>query len=370
MLFRSPGVLLQVPADLADARGPGLTGVPVTNAVAAALRTRLIDPRLAAAAAVAAFTGIGVRAAAKRDVPAPPAHHRDLLMVSMGRHRCPAFYTIPAPARPLLDAAIAFTRLARRNPRDIFGEIDQVEVDRAASDAGIILPAYAHPAHQPPWHTRCIAWILGTPLHGILATARSAPDPDALEQDVLQRVAHMLHLPPATPIADTTAAAALHDGLSALMTHYYMSPPTRDRPHRLAQMATHFDFLLHRAGHTAHCPLYGCWLESTHRSGSAPHTMTEPAPEYADELTPSPAYAAILLAQAHAEAGRSLPKIGAHQGSVLSASLQPDLTFALGLPKPVDAPHGRPVDAVNHRGDERPGCPRGPHQVPESMELA
>ncbi|MCZ0991760.1 hypothetical protein O1M54_50715 [Streptomyces diastatochromogenes] len=171
--FLSQALLLNVPDDLAEHGGPGITTVPITPRVAHTLTSELPNPLRAAAVAALLFTGTAqpllsmtqlasidertTRLAIDRDsrinvgVPPGPRH----------------MYAIPPRARPLLAAALEFRR---RTPRtadhlglfaNCFGTSERF--DHLIRDTSVHVPAVVHPHPADDWHTAARCWHLNTP---------------------------------------------------------------------------------------------------------------------------------------------------------------------------------------------------------------
>jgi hypothetical protein len=157
------GVLLQVPAELARACGPGLTGPCVTEQLAGTIRQRLAHPRLAAALAIAAIAGRPAASITQRPIPLPPGHHGNLIEIATGGSR--AVYSVPGPAQPLIDAAAHYCRLRPRDEPHLLAGVSAAQVQRAAEAVGVVLPSSTDCDHRDPWHAMSAAWIVGDPVH-------------------------------------------------------------------------------------------------------------------------------------------------------------------------------------------------------------
>jgi len=179
------GVALQVPAALADETGPGLTGTCVTTQVAATIRRRLAHPRLAAAVTLTAVTGRSAQDLTGHEIPLPSAYLSDLINAGTG-YRGRAYYAIPPPARPMIDAAVHFSELRHNDEGHLLAGLDAEQVRRAARSVGIVAALDESAGMQPqprrlPWHTLAAAWIVGGALdhrcraEAALPTNGSAP---------------------------------------------------------------------------------------------------------------------------------------------------------------------------------------------------
>lgn len=158
------GVALQVPAALAVEVGPGLTGTCVTEQTAAAIRRELAHPRLAAAVALTAVTGQPAEDVMGRPIPIPSEHRSDLISAGTGYGESP-YYGILAPAQPLIDAAIHFSKLRHNDEGHLLAGFNAAEVRSAAKSVGVRLQAARAPlARRYPWHTLSAAWIVGEPI--------------------------------------------------------------------------------------------------------------------------------------------------------------------------------------------------------------
>ncbi|MEU7046725.1 hypothetical protein AB0A77_37575 [Streptomyces varsoviensis] len=182
--FLSWQLRLDVPDDLTEHGGPGITTVPITPHVAHTLTTNLPNPLRAAAVAALLFTGtaqglLSMTQIASVDEPATRlAIDRDsriyIGMLPGPRHR----YAIPARARPLLTAALAFRR---RTPRtaDHFGLFagcfgTSIRFDHLIRDASLGIPAVTHPHPAEDWHTAARCRHVNVP---VPAAPVSSPEP-------------------------------------------------------------------------------------------------------------------------------------------------------------------------------------------------
>lgn len=159
------GVALQVPPDLARAVGPGLTSTCLTDEAAAQIRQHVAHPPLAAALAISVFTGLSPEKVTAWRVPVPIQERADQVAVPTHGRPSPAIYTVPAPAQPIIDAAISYGRL-RPSGRPLLhdGPVPAAHLHYAAASASIRLPGPEHD-QRAPWHTLAAAWIVGEPLH-------------------------------------------------------------------------------------------------------------------------------------------------------------------------------------------------------------
>ncbi|EKX60918.1 carboxymuconolactone decarboxylase family protein [Streptomyces ipomoeae] len=179
--FLARSVLLNVPDDLTSCAGPGITTVPLTARVVHTITVRLPNPLRAAAVAALMFTGTDksllsmTQIASVDEGGTTMAIDRDS-RINIGEPAGPRhMYAIPPRARPLLRAAVEFRR---RTPRtadnhglfaNCFGTTPRLEA--LIADAGLAIPALAHPHVGDNWHTAARCWHLHTP---------APPVPDAL----------------------------------------------------------------------------------------------------------------------------------------------------------------------------------------------
>ena len=165
--FFSRHLQLDVPDDLIERGGPGITTVPITPHVAHVLATRLPNPLRAAAAAALLFTGTDQVLLSMTQIASVDEHATRLAIdrdsrIYIGMPPGPRhMYAIPHRARPLLAAALTFRR---RTPRttDHFGLFagcfgTPIRFDNLIRDAGLDIPAVTHPHPAQDWHTaaRC-----------------------------------------------------------------------------------------------------------------------------------------------------------------------------------------------------------------------
>ncbi|MFD8111051.1 MULTISPECIES: carboxymuconolactone decarboxylase family protein [Streptomyces griseus group] len=179
--FLARSVLLNVPDDLTSCAGPGITTVPLTARVVHTITVRLPNPLRAAAVAALMFTGTDksllsmTQIASVDEGGTTVAIDRDS-RIHIGEPPGPRhMYAIPPRARPLLHAAVEFRR---RTPRtadkhglfaNCFGTTPRLEA--LIADAGLAIPALAHPHVGDNWHTAARCWHLHTP---------APPVPDAM----------------------------------------------------------------------------------------------------------------------------------------------------------------------------------------------
>ncbi|MFJ8608073.1 hypothetical protein ACIRH0_12855 [Streptomyces sp. NPDC093675] len=165
--FLSRGLVLDIPDDLADYGGPGVTTVPFTPRVARILTTRLPHPLHAAAAAALLFTGTTPALLRLTQLTSIDEHTTRIAVdrdtqIHIGDPPGPRhMYAIPPRARPMIRAALEFRR---RTPKALahfglfatcFGTPDLY--DNLIADMGIGMPAAACNAASRDWHTaaRC-----------------------------------------------------------------------------------------------------------------------------------------------------------------------------------------------------------------------
>ncbi|MFB7091164.1 hypothetical protein [Streptomyces sp. NPDC056296] len=170
--FLSRSVLLNVPDDLTSRAGPGITTVPITPRVVHTITVRLPNPLRAAAIAALLFTGTDTsllsmtQIASVGEAGTTVAIDRDS-RIHIGEPPGPRhMYAVPPRARPLLRAAVEFRR---RTPRtaaghglfaNCFGTTPRFEA--LIADAGLPIPALAHPHSGDDWHTAAHCWHLHT----------------------------------------------------------------------------------------------------------------------------------------------------------------------------------------------------------------
>ena len=167
--FLLHGLLLALPADLDDAGGPGLTGLPFTSELASCVRAGVASPVHAAALAAALFTGLDPAGLAAIPITALSEDGAALILPAKENQRdgAGAFF-VPEPARPLLRAARAFLHL-RGTPagKPLLSAGIGPHAHRVIASAracGLALPVTGHTLAQS-WHVRADAWWVGTALH-------------------------------------------------------------------------------------------------------------------------------------------------------------------------------------------------------------
>ena len=167
--FLLHGLLLALPADLDDAGGPGLTGLPFTCELASRVRAGVASPVHAAALAAALFTGLDPAEIATIPITALSEDGAALILPAKENQRggASAFF-VPGPARPLLRAARAFLHL-RGTPagKPLLSAGIGPHAHRVMASAracGLALPVTGHTLAQS-WHVRADAWWVGTALH-------------------------------------------------------------------------------------------------------------------------------------------------------------------------------------------------------------
>ncbi|MFD7498011.1 hypothetical protein ACFV8T_37665 [Streptomyces sp. NPDC059832] len=161
--FLSRALLLDIPDNLAERGGPGITTVPITPRVAHTLATHLPNPLRAAAVAALLFTGTAPSLLAMTQIASVDENATRLAIdrdsrVHIGMPPGPRhMYAIPPRARPLFTAALQFRR---RTPRtadhlglfaNCFGTPDRF--DCLIRDAGLDIPTARHLHPEEDWHT-------------------------------------------------------------------------------------------------------------------------------------------------------------------------------------------------------------------------
>lgn len=172
--FLARSVLLNVPDDLTSCAGPGITTVPLTARVVHTITVRLPNPLRAAAVASLMFTGTdksllsmtqiasvdegGTTVAIDRDsrinIGEPPGPRH---MYAIPPRPAPA----PCCARPWNSAAAPRTADNHGLFANCFGTTPRLEA--LIADAGLAIPALAHPHVGDNWHTAARCWHLHTP---------------------------------------------------------------------------------------------------------------------------------------------------------------------------------------------------------------
>ncbi|AXG82226.1 carboxymuconolactone decarboxylase family protein [Streptomyces paludis] len=179
--FLARSVLLNVPDDLTSCAGPGFTTVPLTARVVHTITVRLPNPLRAAAVAALLFTGTATSLLSMTQIGCVDeggttvAIDRDS-RIHIGEPPGPRhMYAIPPRARPLLRAAVEFRRRTPRtaNHHGLFANCfgTTPRLDALIADAGLAIPALAHPHVGDNWHTAARCWHLHTP---------APPAPDAM----------------------------------------------------------------------------------------------------------------------------------------------------------------------------------------------
>jgi len=158
------GISLQVPLELAEQRGPGLTGAPLDAQAADAIRREAANPLIAFALALTAVTGLAIEEVLDKKRAEPLSHSCEVYASGGGALDPPAHYTIPPAARPILAAAVFFQRQTCQPTSDLIAGVTVEQVHRAAQLAGIELPGPDKGA-PPVWHTLARAWYVADPLH-------------------------------------------------------------------------------------------------------------------------------------------------------------------------------------------------------------
>ncbi len=171
--FLSRSLLLDVPDDLTACTGPGITTMPLTPRTVHTITLRLPNPLRAAALAALLFTGTSRDLLSMTQIESVDDRGVTLAVdrdsrINIGRAPGPRhMYAVPPRARPLLRAAVAFRR---RSPRtadhhglfaNCFGTTPRLEA--LVADAGLAIPALAHPHPGDDWHTTARCWHLNTP---------------------------------------------------------------------------------------------------------------------------------------------------------------------------------------------------------------
>ncbi|WP_405933722.1 hypothetical protein [Streptomyces sp. NBC_00827] len=183
--FLSQALLLNVPDDLAEHGGPGITTVPITSRVTHILATQLPNPLRAAAVAALLLTGTSHSLLSMTQLASVGKHTTHLAIdrdsrINIGVPPGPRhMYAIPHRARPFLAAALEFRR---RTPRtadhlglfaNCFGTSERFE--HLIRDVSLHIPAVLHPHPTEDWHTAARCWRLNTPVPAIAPTMPPAP---------------------------------------------------------------------------------------------------------------------------------------------------------------------------------------------------
>ncbi|MGY0498977.1 hypothetical protein ACWZHB_10825 [Nocardia sp. FBN12] len=163
------GVLLQMPSDLVDLTGPGLTGIPITPQVAAHLRSEVVNPAYAGAVAVAVYTGFDTEDLMRIPVAAVSDEGGTLRWNTAQRWERPDWCVLAMPeaSRPFLAAARTYAILQGLAPdKPLFKASAQLTGPKIAQqvEAAGLAPAHRTPASCRWWRT-VRAWHVATPLH-------------------------------------------------------------------------------------------------------------------------------------------------------------------------------------------------------------
>ncbi|WP_203645064.1 hypothetical protein [Streptomyces sp. SID14478] len=167
MGFLNRHLQLDIPDDLVEHGGPGITTVPITPHVAHTLSTNLPNPLRAAAAAALLFTGTAPSLLSMTQIASIDEHTTYLAIdrdsrIYIGMPPGPRhMYAVPPRARPLLTAALQFRRRTPRTTDQLglfagcFGT--PIRFDNLIRDAGLDIPAVTHPHSAQDWHAaaRC-----------------------------------------------------------------------------------------------------------------------------------------------------------------------------------------------------------------------
>lgn len=173
------GLLIQLPGHLTRAAGPGMTGRPITAAVAARIRAGTVSPVHAAALACALFTGFDRHELARIPIAGLSMDAGMLRWNNAERYlfdRSPIWVvtSVPRRARPMLAAARTFLGLRGVEPKkSLFtGAISSAGqiVPTTAARAGIALPTTISAAGS--WTGTATAWWVGSPLHNDMDYSR------------------------------------------------------------------------------------------------------------------------------------------------------------------------------------------------------
>ncbi|MGW4935142.1 hypothetical protein ACWEQH_19290 [Streptomyces sp. NPDC004166] len=176
--FLCCGLVLDIPDNLTDYGGPGVTTVPFTPRVARILTTRLPHPLHAAAAAALLFTGTTPALLRLTQLTSIDEHTTRIAIdrdtqIHIGDPPGPRhMYAIPPRARPMIRAALEFRRRTPKTTAHFglfatcFGTPDLY--DNLIADMGIDIPAAAGSAACRDWHTatRCQQFP-GDPQNGV-----------------------------------------------------------------------------------------------------------------------------------------------------------------------------------------------------------
>lgn len=171
--FLLHGLLLDLPADLPTAGGPGLSGTRFSEQTAARIRGAVTSPAHAATLATVLFTGVDPSSLAPATISGLSDDGTSLHIAPASRPQGPinldqavAFH-IPAAAQPLLRAARTFRQLRGQDPgrRLLTVTLGQERAAplAAAAAAGLPLPA-PDATVWTAWHTRSRCWWVNRPL--------------------------------------------------------------------------------------------------------------------------------------------------------------------------------------------------------------
>jgi len=177
--FLLHGLHLALPAWLPRLLGPGIATVPLTARVLDLLRTRIADPRRAAAVASAALTGLGpaeVARTAATDDATRLQLRASIPRTAWSSEEIDLHYAIPPAARGIFRAARIMRERTRTRSTDwpdrLLG-VDGRDLPELAERCGIDLPALRRAssgsaegrASRVPWHLRAECWWIGEPIH-------------------------------------------------------------------------------------------------------------------------------------------------------------------------------------------------------------
>ncbi|WP_405605311.1 hypothetical protein OG741_37435 [Streptomyces sp. NBC_01410] len=183
--FLSQALLLDVPDDLAERGGPGITTVPISPRVGHTITTQLPNPLRAAAVAALLFTGTAQSLLSLTQLASVDEHATRLAIdrdsrINVGVPPGPRhMYAIPPRARPLLRAALEFRRRTPRTAEHLglfancFGTSERF--DHLVRDISLHIPAVLHPHPAEDWHTAARCWHLNTPAPATPAVLPPAP---------------------------------------------------------------------------------------------------------------------------------------------------------------------------------------------------
>lgn len=163
--FLSGGLLLQAPAALPGASGPGLTTHPVTEYVLHHVSRGIAHPARLAAILALLFTGTHPDALRSTAISGLDEGCTRLTLPDVWhpKHGSPdeppgVCYAIPPCARPVFAAARSFRRLGQAADHLPLFELSFGHcLDTLARDAAHPIPALTHPHYGPDWHRRARA---------------------------------------------------------------------------------------------------------------------------------------------------------------------------------------------------------------------